>query len=164
MKRFNKFISAATVGLAIVASPVVSATKSAVLAVSATVDDTCIIAAAPGLGFGTVDGATVTNETVAGEITVSCTTAKTGLTLTMGGSVNKDGTQRRMYNGVSGYLPYNIHTDSGHTTEVGIDEQFGDAFNVLAGAPQSFSVYGQVPAGSYVQGVYADTITVTLTY
>ncbi|MBR9862017.1 MAG: spore coat protein U domain-containing protein [Rhodobacteraceae bacterium] len=164
MKHTFKFISIAAAGLAISTVPVVSATKTAVLSVSATVDDTCYIAAAPGLAFGTIDGSAVTNETVAGEITVSCTTAKTGLTLTMGGSANKSGTQRRMFNGLTGYLPYAIHSDSSHTTEVGIDEQFGSAFAVTAGAPQTFSVYGQVPAGDYVQGVYTDTITVTLTY
>lgn len=164
MKPALNRIAASALLAALCASPGLSATTTAVLTVTAAVADTCIIAATPGLAFGTIDSSTTTDETVAGVITVSCTTAKTGLSLDMGGSANASSGQRRMYDGVSAYLPYNIHSDSGHVTAVAIDGQFGPDFDVLAAVPQQFSVYGQIPSGSYSLGAYTDTITVTLNY
>lgn len=164
MKTTIRKISVAALVCVACASPVFSATSAAVLSVTAAVADTCIITAAPGLAFGTIDSSTITNQTVAGVITVSCTTVKTGLTLDMGGSLNADSGQRRMYDGVSAYLPYNIHSDSSHVNAVAVDGQLGDSFDVLAAVPQQFSVYGQVPSGSYSFGAYTDTITVTLNY
>lgn len=163
MKRITLKSVALLTGFLAATAPVMAAQSTANLAVTATVADTCAITATTALAFATIDGGSVTDETVNGVLTVVCTSAKTGVTVDMAGGNNASGGQRRMSDGGTAFLPYNIHSDSGHASEVAIDGEIYNG-NVSAAVPLLISVYGQIPSGSYTAGVYTDTILVTLTY
>ena len=62
-------------------------------------------------------------------------------------------------------LDYGLYQDPGRTLNWG-DKSGVDTLEVTAtGAPQSVPVYGQIPGGQRVRdGVYSDTITVTVTF
>ncbi|GLS86147.1 spore coat protein U [Cypionkella aquatica] len=133
------------------------------LSVTATVLDSCIVAAPTGLVFATVNTGAATNQTVQGLISVICTSAKSAVTVNLEGGDNSAAGKRYMKNTANDLLPYVITSDAGHTTPVAIDGAlYSGALNAVA--PNLFPVYGQVPAGSYAAGVYTDTVRVTLNY
>jgi spore coat protein U-like protein len=133
------------------------------LYVSATVLDTCIVTAPTALTFATVNTGVVTNQTTQGTVAVACTSAKTGVTLKVEGGDNEADGLRHMKNASNDLVPYQIHSDAGHLTEIGID---GTLFSgdIAAPAVTAFPVYGQIPAGTYAAGIYADTVRVTINY
>lgn len=155
-------IAAAAIGLSAMAPSALAATATTNLTITATVADTCIVAATT-VAFGSLSGATDTDEATAGNISLSCTSNKTGVTVALGGGDNALGGQRRMDDGGSNYVPYNLFSDAAHNNDVAIN---GNIFsgNVTAAVPQSIDVYGQVPAGSYAAGAYTDTVVITVTY
>lgn len=133
------------------------------LLVTATVLDTCIVTTGTALAFATISTSAATNETTPGTITIVCTATRSGLTVTLGAGGNAASSQRRMADGLGHYLPYNVHSDSGHASAVAVD---GEIYNggVTSAVPVLIPVYGQVPAGAYSAGVYSDTVLVTLEY
>ena len=145
--------------LALQAAEVASTT----LSVTATVLDSCTLTAPAGLVFASVNTGAVTNQTSQGTVTVVCTAAKPSVTVKLEGGDNAAAGQRNMKNVANDLLPYIITTDVGHATAVAISG------NLFAGAltavtPNIFSVYGQIPAGTYPAGIYTDTVRVTLNY
>lgn len=154
-------LSIAAAGTMALAAPSFAATDTAVLGVSATVADTCVVAASLPLAFATFDSGSVIDEDSAGLVSVICSSNKV-VQVSLGGGLNESSGQRQMI-GTGNLVPYNVHSDASHSTAVAVD---GDLFNgaVVAAVPTNLSVYGQIPAGDYVAGTYADTITVTLTY
>lgn len=161
MKITSKIAAAAIASLAC-AAPAFAATTSADLTITATVADTCIVSATT-LTFGSLSGATTTDEATAGNIALTCTSNKTGVTVALGGGDSALGGQRRMSDSGSNYVPYDLFSDDTHNDDVAIN---GNIFsgNVTAAIPQSIDVYGQVPAGSYAAGAYTDTVVITVTY
>ncbi len=148
-----------TIPLALQAAEVASTT----LSVTATVLDSCILTAPAGLVFASVNTGVVTNQTVQGTVTVVCTAAKPSVTVKLDGGDNAAAGQRSMKSVANDLLPYNITEDAGHATAVAING------NLFAGAltavtPNIFSVYGQIPAGTYPAGINTDTVRVTLNY
>ncbi|MDV4145676.1 spore coat U domain-containing protein [Shimia sp. FJ5] len=152
--------SALTIG----ASATFAATSTGTLGVTAIVVDACIVAATP-MAFIDIDGSAATNQTTPGVITVTCTSAKTGVTITLDGGLNEDTGQRNMTSiNTTTDLPYNIYTDSGHTAEVAVG---GEIFNgdIPAVIPEIITVYGQIPSGAYgADLLYGDTVTITVDY
>lgn len=71
--------------------------------------------------------------------------------------------KRYMKSSANDLLPYTITSDAAHTTAVGIDGALYTGA-LTAVTPNTFPVYGQIPAGSYAAGVYTDTVRVTLNY
>ncbi len=132
------------------------------LVVTATVLDTCIVTGTV-LAFASVTPSVVTNETVPGQIAVVCTATRSGLKVTLDAGGSASSGQRRMYDGISHYLPYTVHSDAGHASPVAAN---GEIYNggITSAIPLLIPVYGQVPAGSYSAGLYTDTVVVTLAY
>ncbi len=159
-KSITGIASALTIG----ATASLAATSTGTLGVTAVVLDTCIVAATP-MAFVDVDGSAATNQTTPGVITVTCTSAKTGVDITLDGGANLDGSQRNMTSiNTTTDLPYNIYTDASHTAEVAVG---GSIFsgNIPAVIPEIITVYGQIPAGAYgADLLYGDTVTITVTY
>ena len=152
-------------GLAIGAPPALEAAEvaSTTLTVTATVLDSCILTAPAGLVFASVNTGAVTNQSVQGTVTVVCTAAKPSVTVKLEGGDNAVASQRNMKSVANDLLPYIITSDAGHTTAVAIG---GNLFSgaLTAITPNIFSVYGQIPSGTYPAGIYTDTVRVTLNY
>lgn len=139
-----------------------AATATGTMAVTAAVADSCTVAATA-LGFGTLSSGAVTNELAPAVVTVVCTSAKTGASITLDAGLNDNAGQRRMVDAGSNMLPYDVFSDSAHTSSVAAG---GALYNgdLTAIVPTTVNVYGQVPAGAYAFGAYADAVTVTLNY
>lgn len=161
-KHFKPAAGAALLALA-VAAPAMAAEETGNLGVTAIVADTCILATGTALSFATIDQTQASNQTVPGLVTVTCTASRANVDVSIGGGNNASGGVRQMESTTGDMLPYTIHSDSGHLSEIAIDGTLYDQ-GITAAVPQVLSVYGQIPAGSYNAGAYSDTLLVTLSY
>lgn len=161
---FSYAILAAVGVLALGFNPTVAsaATASTTFQVTATVQSTCLISAAP-LAFGTYTG--VVNST-SSNLTVTCTsTTPYNVGLDAGTASGATVSNRSMLDASSNKLNYKLSKDSGNTTNWGNTVGTDTAAGTGSGSAQTMTVYGQIPAGQYVKpGSYSDTITATLTY
>jgi len=152
-------VPAAIIGILAMGLPhtAVAATATAPIAVSATVQATCIVSTTA-MSFGTYTGTALPATST---VTVQCTnTTPYTLGLNAGAATGATVTNRSMTGPASALLGYGLYTDSAHATN----------FATLAstngtGSPIVTTIYGQVAAGQYVApGSYTDTITATVTY
>ena len=162
-KMFSPAILAAvgvlTLGLASTAAHATTTTTT--FAVTANVQATCVVSAAP-LSFGTYNG--VLNNATS-TVNVTCTNSTPyNVGLDQGTATGATVTTRKMKNGAN-LLNYSLFSNSGMTTNWGNTVGTDTVTGTGSGASQSLTVYGQVPAGQYVTpGSYSDTITATVTY
>jgi spore coat protein U-like protein len=170
--RPNTFLGVAAVsGVALVAAvfsaPASAATATANLGVSATVTNNCTISTSA-VAFGSYDPVVAhasANLDGTGTVTVACTkgaTSTVGLAL---GS-NASGSTRRMRDGGTNYLTYELYQDSGRTTVWG---NSGAGLYNPGAAPsktaRNFTVYGRVPSNQDVPaGSYNDTVVATVNF
>lgn len=161
-------VAAAAVILAGVTTQRVSAaTATANLAVSASVSNNCTISTAA-LGFGSYDPVVAhasTNLDGSGTVTIACTKGA-ATTVGLGLGSNASGSTRRMTDGSSNYLTYELYQDSGRTTVWG---NSGAGLFTPAVAPskaaRNFTVYGRVTSNQDVPaGSYADTVVATVNF
>ena len=171
--RANKFLGlAATVsGMALVAAgfsaTTSAATATANLGVSATVTNNCTISTAA-LAFGSYDPVVAnasTNLDGTGTVTVACTKGAVA-TVGLGLGSNASGSTRRMANGATEFLTYELYSDSGRTT---IWNNSGGGFYNPGAAPskvaRDFTVYGRVTSDQDIPaGSYNDTVVATVNF
>ncbi|MCF9035492.1 spore coat U domain-containing protein [Acinetobacter nectaris] len=144
------------------------------LNVSATVVPSCIINTSPtgavtnaALNFGQIDSLTndFKRDTSAGgtQISVLCNNS-TAWQVSLDGGQYASQSQRRMGNGGSEFIPYNLYSDSGYSKAIGIGTK--DLAGTGTGNLQSLNVYGLISAGTPIPsaGTYNDTVTMTITY
>lgn len=146
------------------ASPALAATATTTFAVTATVLQTCLVAASP-LAFGNYDptSATATNGNTTLLVTCTSSTPYT-VGLSAGGGAGATVATRKLTNG-GNTLNYSLYQDAGHTTVWGNTVSTDTLAGTGTGLPVTHTVYGRIPAlQAAVQGAYADTITVTVTY
>lgn len=131
--------------------------------VTASVLDSCLIASASDLDFGTVNSNVGQNIDRSSMITLSCPQG-TPWALSLDGGVNLTGLQRRMVNNRGEYIPYTLFRDSARTQPL-------NSGTVLTGAGQGQTrstlvpVYGRVPSRATLPaGIYSDHVIVTMTY
>lgn len=100
-------------------------------------------------------------------ITVTCTPGSpytigldAGLYPTTAGDVST----RRMSDGATHFVAYQLYQDPGHTTPWGQTIGTNTVAATGNGSAQATSVYGLVPSANANAGNYADTIGVTVTY
>jgi spore coat protein U-like protein len=144
-----------------------AASASASLTVSASVASNCTVSTTA-LAFGTYDPL-VANATASldatGTVTIACTKgAATTIALGLGG--NASGATRRMADGSSNYLTYEMYQDSARSTVWGTS---GAGLLTPPAAPskaaRNFTVYGRIPSNQDVPaGSYADTVTATVNF
>lgn len=154
-------------GAITVPAPVLAASATATLSVSATVANNCTITTSS-LAFGAyepVGANTTASLDTSSTVTVACTkgaSATIGLNL----GTNASGGTRRLADGTGGYLSYEIYQDSGRTTVWGN----GGADLLAPGvapskAPRNFTVYGRIAGSQDVPaGSYTDTVTATVNF
>lgn len=141
-----------------------STTTGASVLVTATVLSACLVVANP-LMFGNYDPTTATPTDAGTTLLVTCTNG-TPYVVGLNQGVGSGATvaARKMTAG-SNLLTYSVYQDAARTSvwgqTVSTDTQVGTG----NGLPQTFNVYGRIPAQqAAVQGIYGDTITVSVIY
>jgi spore coat protein U-like protein len=170
VKRSLKFVGAvAAAGIAFgaLSSTARAATATANLGVSATVTNNCTISTVA-LAFGSYDPVAAhasTNLDGTGTVVVACTKGATA-TIGIGLGGNASGSTRRMGDGGTNYLTYELYQDSGRTT-VWSDAGAGllSPSAAPSKAPRNFTVYGRVTGNQDVPaGNYSDTVVATVNF
>ena len=152
--------------VALIATPTFAATQTANLPINATVVANCTISTAA-VNFGNYDPIGVNaaaNLDSTGTVTVTCTKGA-GLRIDLGLGANASGAVRRMNDGGTNYLNYELYTTNSRTTVWGT----GAAGLAIAPAPdknaRNYTVYGRVPSGQDAAvGSYTDTVVATINY
>ena len=134
---------------------------------SATVTNNCTISTAA-LAFGSYDPVVAnasTNLDGTGTVVVACTKGSTA-TIGLGLGANASGSTRRMRDGASNYLTYELYQDSGRTTVWG---NAGAGLSAPVAAPskaaRNFTVYGRVTSNQDVPaGSFNDTVVATVNF
>ena len=170
MKPGIRILGTAAVGAALamsgLGSPASAATAAANLAVSATVTNNCTISTAA-LAFGTYDPVVThasTDLDGTGTVTVACTKGSTA-TVGLGLGANASGTTRRLTDGSSNYLTYELYQNAGRTTLWGTGADLLSPVAAPSKAARNFSVYGRVASNQDVSaGSYTDTVVATVNF
>ena len=164
MKKIAKYLL--IVALPLAGNAVYAVTSTGVLPISATVIDSCIVAATP-IAFGSYNSTSAAPLDISGTVTTLCSNGTSyGVSMNAGTGVGATLTTRKM-TAISGTtLNYGTFTDAAHTSTWG-DGTGGTATvtGIGTGLPQVANAYGRVfPGQTSSTGAYADTITVTVTY
>jgi spore coat protein U-like protein len=140
---------------------------SANLSVSAAVANNCTISTSA-LAFGAYDPVVANasaNLDATGTVTVACTKGATA-TIGLGLGSNASGNTRRMTDGSSNFLTYEVYQDSSRSAVWG---NSGAELLTPSAAPskstRDFTVYGRIPSNQDVPaGSYADTVMATVNF
>lgn len=120
---------------------------------------TCSVSS-PGLAFGSYDALASSSLDGVGNINVSCDVSAS---FTIALSAGSGSFEQRLMTAGASQLGYNLYTDASRTTVWG-DGITGNTVSATGDAV-TVSVYGRIPARQNVPaGVYADSITVTVSY
>ncbi len=152
-------------GLVMLPAPVVAATSTGSMAVSASVTATCVVSST-NMGFGAYSGVALPSTAT---VTVTCTSS-TPYTVALNAGVGTGPvatvTTRHMMGGAA-VLNYGIYQDGTHATNWGNTAGTDTPASALGtGAGVAIIAYGLIPAGQYPapNATYADTITVTVNF
>jgi len=170
--KLSKTVAAVGVGAAMVfegfgAVRMNAATATANLGVSATVTNNCTISTVA-LAFGSYDPVVANasaNLDGTGTVVVTCTKGSTA-TIGLGLGSNAAASVRRMTDGSSNYLTYELYQDSGRSTVWG-NSGAGLLSPVAAPskAARNFTVYGRVASNQDVPaGTFNDTVVATVNF
>ena len=138
-----------------------------------TIKANCQLLATSQVNFGTVDPLTPATVSGNGSISVACTKGITISSIVLSQGNNFGGTQRRMSDGNGHYIPYQLFTDSSHTTlwgdgtsGTGAPLAGGFTPSTSASSTQSFNVFGLVKASDedVPPNAYNDTVNVTVNF
>lgn len=142
--------------------------------VTATAVASCRITATSNVAFGNYDPADVNFSTpldANGSVTVRCTKGTTFNTaldqgLNAGGGSTCIAPARRMSDGGTERLSYDLYQNAGRTTVWGCDATTDQsATSTSVTTPNTLTVYGRIPGGQDVAtGIYSDTVQVTVTF
>lgn len=153
--------------LAGAATPGHAATATGVLAVTATVLSSCAVATTD-LIFGNYQSTAVAPNDAQSTVVATCTTGVDYSIAADEGTGTDATVAARSMTGLIGgeALAYMMYTDENHSTLWGdgtLSTQTFDGTAVLV--PDTYTVYGRIPVGQHPSaGLYADLVTVTLTY
>lgn len=147
------------------ARPARAGTNTNTLSVSANVLGICTIDPAA-LAFGNYDS--TANVDVSTNITVHCTLGAT-YWIGLGLGSNATGSTRRMVNGGTDYLAYELYRDSARTQVWDNADPAPNPPHSVAGTPgftaYTTPVYGRIPASQIVPvGAYADSVVMTVNF
>lgn len=133
------------------------------LAVSATVSEACTIDSGTAMAFGTVTGISLTaNHDMSGSLYVTCSNG-TPYTISLDLGSNADTTTRRMVNGTTNFLTYELYSDAAGGVVWNSTSPPGGTAD---GTSTLHTIYGRIPAGQQTAmvGAYTDTVGITVTY
>ena len=143
-------------------APAMASTTTGSLVINATVLASCTVVGST-IAFGNYSSAEVDQT---GNIAVLCTNGTTyNVGLDNGTGTGATTSARQMTGSLGGTLAYGLYRDAVHSnvwgSTIGTNTQTGTGSGVL----QNLTVYGAITSGQTpLAGIYADTVTVTLTY
>jgi spore coat protein U-like protein len=158
---------------AVTAGPALATTVTGNLEVSAFVSTGCVINLISSLPFGTFQTVAAASLPVDQIATINFTCSlDTPYIITLGqgdhDATGLPGTPaRRMVNGTTNFLDYNLYQDIGRLTVWGNTAATAPGSALALGSAQTVTVYGRIPAhtGASLQtGAYTDTVLVTITF
>ncbi len=157
-------IKVASLALLAFATATQAATTTATFNVQMTITSGCAINSASALNFGS-SGLIAANIDQTSTIQVQCTnTTPYNIGLDAGAGTGATVAVRKMTNS-GNTIDYSLYSDSGHTTVWGNTVGTDTVSATGNGAAQNFTVYGRVPPQTTpAAAIYADTVTVTVTY
>jgi spore coat protein U-like protein len=159
-------------GLACIGGPATATSpQTSSFAVSLTIIAECVINSTSTLAFGThgvLGGSSGTdNNDATATIAVQCTNSTPyDIGLDKGTTAGGSTTTRKLLNTLSSAtVNYKLFSETTHTTNWGDIVATDTLSKTGSGASQIATVFGRIPAQTTpVPGVYADTVTVTVTY
>lgn len=162
------FVLTTVVGLGVIGNvnQVVAATSQVNLAVTANVATKCKLNTPVDVAFGTYDPVEV-NASAAldanGAFNIQCTKNSVG-TIAIDDGAHYSAPNRRMSDGGSVYLVYDLYTTAGRTVVWNSSNTV--SYSATNASPFTETVYGRIPGGQVdaIAGSYTDTVTVTVTY
>jgi spore coat protein U-like protein len=167
-------------GLPALAPTAHAATATDNLSVSASVSQKCTVTAT-GVSFGAYDPV-VTNASTAltgsGSLAVKCTKSSTGITIGLSAGANESGGARRMSDGGSNYLTYELYQPSATTPAATCSYSSPTVWNTSGGVftpsgvtwsastAATFNVCGSIAGGQDVAAAasYSDTVVATINF
>jgi len=158
------------IGLAaLMSSAALAATASADLGVSASIISNCTIGTSA-LSFGDYDPIAGTAIPGTGTVTVACTSDVATPKVTLGQGAHASGSStdaaplRRLSDGASHFLTYNIYLAVNHSTVW--DNSTGQNAVAGDGTPHDLTTYGLIDASQHTApaGSYSDTVVATVTF
>lgn len=168
MKKAAKFavLLGAVLGHSTFAASSFAATATTNFPVTATVIDSCTVAAAP-FAFGNYNGLAGGNHDASASIDATCTFGTTySIALDAGLGTAATPSNRKLTGPGGALLLYGLFTDAPRSILWG-DSTAGTGWitDTGNGVAQPVTIYGRIPPGQAVApGSYSDTVTVTLTY
>lgn len=169
MLKYGRWLLAAFITL-LGFSPVLAATISTSMGVSATVTPGCTALSTTSLNFGTVPSGNLTRNSTS-TISVTCSeSVPYNVTIDNGLCHPFLATQRKMGLGgsCSATLDYEIYLDAAHTLrwhDAGLFSGTSRLDAVGTGGTQIWTAFGQVsPSSSTLTGAYSDTVVVFLNF
>ncbi|HEX6805936.1 MAG TPA: spore coat U domain-containing protein [Terriglobales bacterium] len=151
-------------GVVLLSMSAFAADVTANLSVSANVVNACTVDAGS-MSFGAYDPLSASNLDQTGSFDVQCTnggSAHIKLDQGLNGTGTLDAPVRRMVNGGSNYLTYQLFSDIDR--QIAWEGQTGVSYTGT-GDSATQTVYGRIPSGqNAVAGNFADTVVITVTY
>jgi spore coat protein U-like protein len=153
-----------------IACPTGGFTASTSTSATATVVGSCNLSATT-MDFGTTSFLT-SNLDATATISAQCNVSMP-YSIGLDNGSNASGSQRRMKQGASNFINYNLYTDSGRTSAwtstTSTTSCTGGAGTCITGtgtgSTQTITVYGRVPPqSSQAPGTYTDTVLITFTF
>jgi spore coat protein U-like protein len=130
--------------------------------IQAIVSSDCRIDGTSAMDFGTVPGSL--DRSLDSQATVTVTCNGTAYRVGLSNGLHAQGSRRRM-RAPGGYVEYELYRDANRTARWGNNLWHDGVAQTGNGLPQSLPVYGRVPEQNItVEGIYSDTITVTVEY
>jgi spore coat protein U-like protein len=158
-----------TLGVVLVAAPAFAATTADV-AISATVVSSCSITALP-VAFGDYDALSSTPDDATGSVDVTCSVGSDpkiwlGQGLNAGAGSTAAVPVRRMVNGGTNFLSYQLYQESSHTNIWGgTDGSSPAAATATDLNPVTSTIYGRIPINqASTLGAYSDTVVATVNF
>lgn len=167
MRFYQKLACAGGLLSSVLVSGHVAAQATGQFDVTASVVDSCSVSAND-LAFGDVEPVNNLNIDAVGSVTVTCSLGTTYSVLLDAGLNSSDGSvsTRRMTDGSSNYLSYQIYSDALRSSVWGESSGTDDVTGLGTGLGVPLVVYGRIPSGQQETqtGSYSDTIDVTVNY
>lgn len=158
-----------TLGIVIVAAPAFAATTADV-AISATVVSSCSITALP-VAFGNYDALSTTPDDATGSVAVTCSVGSNpkiwlGQGLNAGGGSTAAVPVRRMVNGGTNFLSYQLYQEAGYTNIWGGTDGSSPAAATATNLnPVTSTIHGRIPINqASTVGAYSDTVVATVNF
>jgi len=163
-KQLSPHLIASLIFLLLATNASNAASTTTTFPVQMTITASCTINSATTLNFGS-SGVLTANVDQTSTIQVQCTnTSPYNIGLDAGTGTGATVAARKMANGAN-TITYSLYSDSGRTTVWGNTIGTDTVAATGNGAAQAYTVYGRVPPQTTpAPAVYADTITVTVTY